>query len=124
MDWPKCEYKTETERARLQAKYATGLPSDYIYESKVCENGNLIGWRSGYNYGPCPACNGTGERDLTADEAYEYIMENAKANCAYLSYQPRYPNRVGFELTEGIKVGGKALTAALNAAARAVRNRG
>lgn len=71
MDWPTCEYKTE--RARLRAKFATGLPSDYICEPGACRDGSIIGIYSGYNYGPCPACSGTGEaRELTVDQAEAY----------------------------------------------------
>ena len=122
MEWPKCEYKTQ--RARLRAEFATGQNSDYIFEPVRCIKGILTGEYSGDAYGCCPACGGTGERDLTADEAAEYLLEFYGEWESELCFYPgnEFPYELDIDCDIcGIK--GKTLTQALNAAARAVRDR-
>jgi len=124
MDWPKCEYITQ--RARVRAEFATGQNSDYAFEHVVCTNGDLIGELTKENYGSCPWCNGTGERDLTVDEAVGFISKTFEG--------VKYPNTIAgynyaFELIVEayLKTAAgecESFTAALNDEVRKLRRKG
>ena len=71
MEWPKCEYRLEYPKekcvngrrwrwCKLPVPYGSDLPDKYEWQDR----------------GPCPKCNGTGERELTADEADKYLRFN------------------------------------------------
>ena len=122
MDWPKCEECKGSGKG------------DYEDVAKSW-------WRDDL---PCPACNGTGERDLTADEAAEYLI-SPKNYFIYweVDYRPDdqihdeqserliitfyfvYKARDGFERGKDftVNVNGKSITEALNAACRAIKNK-
>jgi len=93
---------------------------------------------------PCPACNGTGERDLTADEAADVLRKQGEIDNEIWKLEPDYmhdSNDYVVKRTETYLTGetiagrpqkdstwntigfGKTPTAALNAAARAVNER-
>ena len=119
MDWPKCEYCDGKGGQIVQAPAIPGTPDEDWFIT-------------------CAFCGGTGERPLTADEAAEYIWR------AGFFWEPWCENsiikiKIQREDTGGMRLSsaqafwdkefvggiyeGKDLTAALNAAARAVRDR-
>ena len=57
MEWPKCEYCKGEQVLR---------------QSISCEQ---LGGVESSRYIPCPKCNGTGERELTVDEAANVIWD-------------------------------------------------
>ena len=59
-NWPKCE--------RCEGK---------AFSYDVINPGGREVWEMGSMQHPCPVCNGTGERDLTVDEAAEYLDANS-----------------------------------------------
>jgi len=88
MEWPKCE---EPGCINGQTEHRMG------------------GWQE------CPACNGTGERELTVDEAAEYIK-----SFRVHSYNPR-PGITNYEICPEawpIWFWGETFKGALNSAAR------
>jgi hypothetical protein len=123
MDWPKCE---ECEGEGCREHYWDGDKKEWIPD------------------GVCPACNGTGECDLTADEAAEILCEQDKTDGEIWKLEPDYmhdsddyvvkrtetywtgetiagrPQKDFNWITIGL---GETPTAALNAAARAVYER-
>jgi len=105
MDWPKCEYCDGKGGQIVQAPAIPGTPDEDWFIT-------------------CAFCGGTGERDLTADEAAEYLLEFYGEWESELCFYPgnEFPYELDIDCDIcGIK--GKTLTQALNAAARAVRDR-
>ena len=135
MEWPKCEYRLEYPKekcvngrrwrwCKLPVPYGSDLPDKYEWQDR----------------GPCPKCNGTGERGLTADEAAEHISQSyfmgeriwtfyiwfcrvsAKGGCwnfDFYTEKDTYSHREFKNITDS-----RAITEAANAAARAVRRQG
>jgi len=112
MDWPKCKVcKGSGWRIlELQEAYTTTVNKKNI---------------------PCGECNGTGERDLTADEAAEYVIK-AYPEARAIHYDNGWEvvdwdnwdnNPVTIDGLEDDKCYPK-ISEAYNAAARAVRSKG
>jgi len=130
MDWPKCEEceGRGTIIDQLCPAHDYGDPGYPPAECGFCERK------------PCPACNGTGERDLTADEAADVLRKQGETDNEIWKLEPDYmhdSNDYVVKRTETYLTGetiagrpqkdftwntigfGKTPTAALNAAARA-----
>jgi len=122
MNWPKCEGWHNAIGAFFR-----------------CHKGKIKIYGEGYNGADveidCPACNGTGEAaKLTADEAAEFIIER-QYEFGFPQLQEMiiqkamgvwtillFDSRIDPWRNSGVEE--KTLTAALNAAARAVKERG
>jgi len=106
MDWPKC-------------KKCGGLKT---VPALVGNDAGAIGEMD------CLACNGTGERDLTADEAAEYIKPYFQSMiCINRRFEIAIWIVTHTELSSDRSLhrfSDEILTVALNAAARAVKERG
>ena len=106
MDWPKCEKCEGTGKLRV-----------WSYDKK--EWVVITG-------GPCPECNGTGERDLTEGEAAELIAEYYQ--CCQIVLEEKIGGIwcIGVFIMKELKLTaqGSSLKEAFNAAARAVRSKG
>jgi len=118
MDWPKCE-------AHKNAEFC----GDEYWE---CQKGRKITWHHDNktrkkiyeDLGPCAACNGTGEAaKLTADEAAEYLFDENIPWIPWRTIDGQVQIEYEYDLASYWETA-DSLTAALNAAARAVKERG
>ena len=127
MDWPgKCEECNGEKEVPIGYTLSVEVTP---YEASQIADGEYIKRKV-----PCGACNGTGERGLTADEAAEYLrvypdgyimsdpfgVEWDDFNKLWFVFGGQIPSYPGNDITKG----GKTLTEALSAAARAVYERG
>ena len=106
MDWPKCEVCGGEKTIEININYRDPALRHQVHK--------------------CSACNGTGERDLTADEAAD-VLTTCQITFSWVDdgyYLTVWRGSNCIWSNEGAEVNSPTLTRALNAACRAVRSKG